>query len=232
MSAQRLYQPKLPSLASAIRIVSDLPAFLAQDLEREGAGVERLSVDRYLSILDALEHRALYDCSLLDIGCSSGFFSNAVCRNRLPAGDGRRRFARRALRICHDAFLRPLRAAREEYGLRHIEIVEAPIERFLAAKPVRSWDIVLCLSVLHHFYTGYGDHPERGQMTPRERRSLFKLIGKATGMVLYPEIDHARVPADFLSEFSERPGLRHSQVIGSSLSSAVGETRNLMELWK
>ena len=73
--SERLYQPKLPSLASAIRIVSDLPAFLAQDLEREGAGVERLSVDRYLSILDALEHRALYDCSLLDIGCSSGFFS-------------------------------------------------------------------------------------------------------------------------------------------------------------
>lgn len=229
--SERLYQPKLPSLASAIRIVSDLPAFLAQDLEREGAGVERLSVDRYLSILDALEHRALYDCSLLDVGCSSGFFSYlfavTACRQVTAVDDSRGAPSGYA----GDAFLRPLRAAREEYGLRHIEIVEAPIEQFLAAKPMRSWDVVLCLSVLHHFYTGYGDHPERGRMTARERRSLFKLIGKATGMVLYLEIDHARVPADFLSEFSEASGLSHSQVIGSS-SSAVGETRNLMELWK
>jgi SAM-dependent methyltransferase len=228
--AKRLYQPLLPNLASAIRIVSDLPAFLAQNLERENEGVERLCVDRYLQILNALENRALYDGSLLDIGCSSGFFSYlfaiTACRQVTAVDDSRAAPSG----YSDDAFLRPLRAARQEYGLRHIEIVDAPIERFLAAAG-RTWDIVLCLSVLHHFYTGYGDHPERGRMTARERRSLFRSIGRATGTVLYLEIDHGRVPADFLDEFSEASGLRHSQVIGSS-SSAVGETRNLMELWK
>ncbi|MGB6943707.1 MAG: class I SAM-dependent methyltransferase [Bryobacteraceae bacterium] len=227
---ERLYQPKLPDLASAIGIVSDLPAFLAQSLEHESEGVERLSVDRYLQILDAIESRALFDSSLLDIGCSSGFFSYlfaiTTCRQVTAVDDSRAALSG----YSDDAFLRPLRAARQEYGLDHIEIVDTPIERFLASAE-RIWDIVLCLSVLHHFYTGYGEHPDRGRMTPTERLSLFQSIGRTTGTVLYLEVDHGRVPADFLDEFSQASGLHHSRVIGSS-SSAVGETRSLMELWR
>jgi SAM-dependent methyltransferase len=227
----RIYQPPLPSLVSAIRIVSDLPDFLAQHLEQETSGAERSCMDRYLRILDALESRALFDCSLLDIGCSSGFFSYlfaiTFCRQVTAVDDSRAS----AFGYGGNAFLGPLRAAREEYGLHHIEIVDAPIERFLKEHAGRRWDVVLCLSVLHHFYTGYGDDPSRGRMNPLQLGSLFHAIGNATGTVLYLEVDHGRVPADFLEEFSEASGLHHNRVIGSS-SSPVGETRNLMEFWK
>ncbi len=227
----RLYQPPLPDLASAIRAVADLPGFLAKDFENEFQGIERLCIDRYLRILNAIESRGLYDCSLLDIGCSSGYFSYlfalSACRQVTAVDDSRAS----SFGYANDAFLRPLRDARDESGLRHIEIVDAPIERFLNEQRGRRWDVVLCLSVLHHFYTGYGDDPTKGQMTVRQRHSLFRAMGSSTGTVLYLEVDHGRVPGDFLTEFSEASGLAHCRVIGSS-SSAVGETRNLMELWR
>lgn len=228
---ERLYQPPLPNLAAAIGVVADLPAFLAQPFEQQIGEVERACIDRYLLILNALETRELFDGSLLDIGCSTGFFSYlfaiTACRQVTAVEDSRAA----ASGYGEDAFLRPLRAAKEKYRLRHIEIVDAPIEAFLAAEPERTWDIVLCLSVLHHFYTGYGDHPERGQLRPKERQRLFQAIGHATGTVLYLEVDHGRVPPDFLAEFMAAAGFRSSRLIGSS-SSAVGETREIVELWK
>ena len=228
---ERLYQPPLPDLASAIRAVADLPGFLARDFENEFPGIERLCVDRYLRILNAMESRGLYDCSLLDIGCSSGYFSYlfavSACRQLAAVDDSRAS----SFGYANDAFLGPLRKACDESGLQHVEIVDAPIERFLDKQKGRRWDVVLCLSVLHHFYTGYGDDPTKGRMTAEELRSLFRCIGSATGTVLYLEVDHGRVPGDFLAKFCEASGLAHCRVIGSSCS-AVGETRNLMELWR
>jgi hypothetical protein len=93
-----------------------------------------------------------------------------------------------------NAFLAPLRCAKREFGLEHLEIVDAPIERFLTEFPDRRWDIVLCLSVLHHFYTGYGDHLDTGRLTEEERASVFRAIGRVTRSVLFLEIDHGRVP--------------------------------------
>jgi SAM-dependent methyltransferase len=228
---ERLYQPRLPDLASVVNLVSDLPRFLGQDLTDETVGAERACFDRYLCILDALERRSLFDCSLLDIGCSNGFFAYlfavSLCRQVTAVEDERGALAG----YSENAFLGPLYKAKQEYALRHLEIADAPIERFLASCPERQWDVVLCLSVLHHFYTGYGDHPDRGRLTDAERRALFRAIGRATGSVLYLEVDHGRVPGDFFAEFSELGGFKGRATIGSS-ASAVGETRTLFEVWK
>lgn len=228
---ERLYQPPLPDLASAISLVADLPEFLSRSLAESICGAERACFDRYLRILNALELRCAFDSSLLDIGCSSGFFAYLfainLCREVTAVEDARGSSAG----YTEGAFLGPLKNARREYGLDHLEIVEAPIEEFLTSFPDRKWDVVLCLSVLHHFYTGYGDRPEIGQLSEPQRRRLFEAIGAATGSVLYLEFDHGRMPESFLNQFIELGGFNGCNVIGSSVS-AVGETRNLYELWK
>jgi SAM-dependent methyltransferase len=228
---ERLYQPHLPDLAFVINSIADMPRFLSEPLPDDTAGAERACLDRYLCILDALERRSLFDCSLLDIGCSNGFFAYlfavSLCRQVTAIEDARGALAG----YSEDAFLGPLCKAKRQYALEHIEIADAPIERFLAACPDRQWDVVLCLSVLHHFYTGYGDHPDRGRLTDEERRAVFRAIGRATGSVLYLEVDHGRVPADFFDEFSDLGGFKGRTAIGSS-ASAVGETRTLFEVWK
>ena len=228
---ERLYQPRLPDLASVIDSVADMPRFLSEPLWNGTLGAERACVDRYLSILDALERRSLFDCSLLDIGCANGFFAYlfavSLCRQVTAVDDARGALAGYG----KNAFLGPLKRVKREYALKHLEIAGAPIEQFLGAHPDRRWDVVLCLSVLHHFYTGYGDHPDRGRLTDEARRKLFQAIGRATGSVLYLEIDHGRTPDDFFAEFSDLGEFRGHSVIGSS-SSAVGETRILFEVWK
>jgi SAM-dependent methyltransferase len=228
---ERLYQSPLPGLATAIGIAANTEAFLRKDLQNTASRAERACLDRYLLILDALERRSLFDSSLLDIGCANGFFAYLfavmMCRQVTAVEDMRGASAG----YSENAFLNPLLQVRQEYALRHLEVIDAPIERFLTTYPDRQWDVVLCLSVLHHFYTGYGDNPAVGLLREETRRSLFAAIGRATGSVLYLEFDHGRVPESFLSEFENIGGFAGKAIIGSS-ASAVGETRNLYELWK
>jgi len=227
----RRYQPPLPDLAAALGMVTHTAAFLGRGWQDDPSGAERACYDRYLCILDSLERRSLFDCSLLDVGCANGFFAYlfavTLCRQVTAVEDMRGASAGYG----ENAFLAPLLRAQREAGLRHLKVLDAPIEEFLKSCPDRQWDVVLCLSVLHHFYTGYGDRPEVGRMGEDERRSLFAALGRATGRVLYLEFDHARVPEGFLSTFRDSGGFAGSAVIGSS-ASAVGDTRDLYELWK
>jgi hypothetical protein len=59
---------------------------------------------------------------------------------------------------------------------------------------------------------------------------LFRRIGQATGQVLYLEIDDGRAGPDFMDEFMDAAGFRNRRAIGSSCS-AVGQTRDLVEIW-
>lgn len=228
---ERLYQPPLPGLGAVINAITNLPGFLSEPVPGETSVGGRACFDRYLCILDALERRSLIDSSLLDIGCSSGFFAYlfavTACRQVTAVEDARGASAGYG----ENAFLAPLLRAKQQYALHHLEIIDKPIEQFLVASPDRQWDVVLCLSVLHHFYTGYGDHPDRGRLTEEERQDLFAAIGQATGSVLYLEVDHGRVPDEFFADFMKRGGFRGCALIASS-ASEVGETRNLFELWK
>jgi len=227
----RIYQPHLPDLSAVIAVAADLPMFLGQPLTARVLGAERACFDRYLRILDSIETHSLIDPSLLDIGCANGFFSYLLavttCRQVTAVDDARAS----SCGYSDNAFLEPLRQTQREHGLEHLEIVGAPVEQFLSEHPGRQWDIVLCLSVLHHFYTGYGDHTDTGRLTDEQRVSVFRAIGQATRSVLFLEVDHGRVPESFVPEFAELAGFKSVDPIGSS-ASAVGDTRVLFELWK
>src|ERR1019366_4743264 len=227
----RIYQPPLPALSAVIAAAADLPTLLSETLTSQISDAERACFDRYFRILDSIETNSLVDPSLLDIGCANGFFAYlfavTTCRQVTAVDDARGS----SCGYSDNAFLAPLHRAKREYGLEHLEIVGAPIEQFLTECPDRQWDIVLCLSVLHHFYTGYGDHPDMGRLTEENRASVFRAIGRATRSVLFLEIDHGRVPDSFLPEFVELAGFKSADPIGSS-ASAVGDTRLPFELWK
>ena len=154
----RIYQPPLPALSAVIAAAADLPTLLSETLTSQISDAERACFDRYFRILDSIETNSLVDPSLLDIGCANGFFAYlfavTTCRQVTAVDDARGS----SCGYSDNAFLAPLHRAKREYGLEHLEIVGAPIEQFLTECPDRQWDIVLCLSVLHHFYTGYGDH--------------------------------------------------------------------------
>jgi len=231
IETERIYQPPLPDLGSALSMVGDLPGFLHRSIDEKVGLAERACYDRYLRILNALELRSAFGSSLLDLGCANGFFAYLLtihlCSRATAVEDTRGSTAGYG----KSAFLEPLREAQRQYGLEQLEIVEQPIETFLASQPERRWDVVLCLSVLHHLYTGYGDRPEVGRMEAGERRRLFEAIGRATSSVLYLEFDHGRVPDDFLDDFASAGGFAHCQTLGSS-SSAVGDLRNIYELTK
>ena len=230
-SMGRIYQPPLPEVSAVIAAAADLPRFLSEPLMSRIHGAERACFDRYLRILDSIETHSLIDPSLLDIGCASGFFAYlfAVTTSRqVTAVDDARGSS---CGYSDNAFLAPLHSAKQEYGLEHLEIVDAPVERFLAECPDRRWDVVLCLSVLHHFYTGYGDQPHTGRLGTEERAGIFRAIGRATRSVLFLEVDQGRVPDGFLPEFVQLAGFRGADPIGSS-ASAVGDGRLLYELWK
>jgi SAM-dependent methyltransferase len=228
---ERLYQPPLPGLGTVLNTITNLSGFLSEPVSGHTPGAGRACFDRYLCILDALERRSLIDSSLLDIGCSSGFFAYlfavTACSQVTAVEDARGALAGYG----ENAFLAPLRRAKREYALHHLEIIDKPVEQFLIACPDRQWDVVLCLSVLHHFYTGYGDRPERGRLTEEGRQDLFVAIGRATGSVLYLEVDHGRVPDEFFADFMKWGRFRGCDLIASS-ASEVGETRSLFELWK
>jgi SAM-dependent methyltransferase len=227
----RIYQPHLPDVSVAIAAAADLPAFLGQPLTARVEGAERACFDRYLRILDSIETHSMIDPSLLDIGCANGFFAYlfaiTACRQVTAIDDARAS----SCGYSDNAFLAPLRQTKRELGLEHLEIVDTPMEQYLTECPGRQWDIVLCLSVLHHFYTGYGDDPDTGQLTDEQRVSVFRAIGQATRSVLFLEVDHGRVPESFVPEFVELAGFKGADPIGSS-ASAVGDTRLLFELWK
>ena len=227
----RLYQPPLPDLTAALDIVGNLPKFLSGSLPEGIQRAERCCFDRYLQLLNALEERSLFDCSLVDLGCAGGFFSYlfaiTLCRHVTAVEDGRSLWAG----YSKEAVLQPLFRAKKDHELGHLEIVEAAIEEFLTAHHGRQWDVVLCLSVLHHFFTGYGDDTQRGRLTEEERGSVFQAIGRATGTVLFLEVDHSRVPEDFVAEFVSAGEFRGYHALGSS-ASAVGDSRVLFEVWK
>ncbi|MEO7142859.1 MAG: hypothetical protein ABI165_05080, partial [Bryobacteraceae bacterium] len=134
-----------------------------------------------------------------------------------------------------EAFTAPLIRDCQKNGLRHVEVREQSIETFLveAEGQGRQWDAVLCLGVLHHFHTGYGDHPEAGQLDAAALRVLYERLGKVTRQALYLCVDTTRI-ADldaFLDELCRAGEFLRPKLLGWSCS-ATGQRRPLWEIRK
>lgn len=129
-----------------------------------GWGVIRRCDDRLGMMLNflAAAGRPLAELSVLDLACSYGWFVNEFAR-RGSAATG------------VDTDLAALKVGRIAYGLRPDQTVRSDLRTFLATSD-RTWDIVLFLSVLHHFVL----NPRRGR--PEE---LLRQVDRVTGSCLF-----------------------------------------------
>lgn len=236
VDGDRLYQA--PTAPIDV-ILSSLSAPLAFDewheyLLSSHGPYERICLDRYITILNRLLLCGLPNCSLLDLGCSSGFFASAFAltlASQVTAVEDERAAA---FGYRPDAFLQPLRAFVLQHGLKHIEVVDKPIESFLAVEADRrQWDVVLCLSVLHHYHTGYGDHVDVGALEADRRYALYQQLGAVTRRLLYLEIDSTRIGSQeqFFSDLCDL-GRFHTPIRVGWSCSAPGDRRAIWELMK
>jgi len=134
-------------------------------VEFDGAWhVVRRCDDRLAMILDFLRTagRPLPGASVLDLGCSYGWFVSQFSR-RGAAATG------------VDADDTALRVGRIAYGLGPEHLIQSDVLSFLSAG-TRKWDVVLLLSLLHHFALG---------RTPGSAADLLARIDRVTGSWLF-----------------------------------------------
>jgi len=129
-----------------------------------GWGVIRRCDDRLAMMLKFLASagRPLAGLSVLDVACAYGWFVNEFAQ-RGAAATG------------VDSDFAALRLGRIAYGLRPEQTVHADLRTFLSTCG-RKWDVVLLLSVLHHFVL----NPRRGR--PEE---LLRRVDRVTGSCLF-----------------------------------------------
>jgi SAM-dependent methyltransferase len=107
--------------------------------------------------------RPLPTLSVLDLACSYGWFVREFsARGSDALGVERDRAA--------------LKIGRIAYGLRAEQTVDADLQPFLSAASARRWDVVLLLSVLHHFVL------KRRGCTAEE---LLRRVDRITGSCLF-----------------------------------------------
>ncbi|HKX18784.1 MAG TPA: methyltransferase domain-containing protein [bacterium] len=142
-----------------------------ETVEFDGAwNVVRRCDDRLTMMLGflAASGRPLGTVSVLDIACSYGWFVDAFARRGAEA-------------VGVDADLSALKIGRIAYGLRPDQTVHSDLQTFLST-PGRTWDIVLLLSVLHHFVL----NPKRGRA-----EDLLRMADRVTGTCLFVDTGQA-----------------------------------------
>jgi hypothetical protein len=226
------YHPPLPEIADMAGLFSFWPDY--QILRPEYDEVDRICVDRLLLIRERILDLGLADRPILDLGGGSGYFSWVLYVTTASAVDLVEDERAREFGYNEASFTGELRARIERLGLDKLHVSNTSIEEFLAAEAGRrQWDVTLCLSVLHHFVTGYGDKQDKGRITYAELLALFRRIGQVTARALYVEVDSERIAnyEAFLADLQGEGQFTSSKVIGTSPSS-IGVTRNIIEFLK
>jgi hypothetical protein len=228
----RQYHPKLPEIADFAELFSFWPNY--QVLRPEFDEVDRICLDRLLLIRERMLDLGLADRPVLDLGGGSGYFSWALYVTTASSVDLVEDERARGFGYNEASFTGELRARIERLGLDNLRVSNASIEEFLAAQAGHGqWDVTLCLSVLHHFLTGYGDRRDVGRIAYAELLDIFRRIGEVTARALYIEVDSERIAnyESFLSDLQGEGRFATSSVIGTSPSS-IGVPRNVIEFLK
>ena len=228
----KLYHPPLPAPGELFGLLSFWPDY--QALSADSPHVDRICVDRLLLIRERLVDLGVVDGSVLDLGGGTGYFSWALYVVNASAVDLVEDERARTAGYGDESFTKEIKSRIVELDLQSLVVHDQSIEAFLEQHAgSRRWDVTLCLSVLHHFVTGYGDNPDVGRRKYSEVRALFRRIGQVTGRCAYIELDDERVGdlEGFLDDFMTEGGFSSRSVIGISHSS-IGVPRNLVEFLK
>lgn len=226
------YHPPLPTLSDLYSLFSFWPDY--QKLMAMDHVVDRICADRLLLIRERLLDQGLVDGSILDLGGGTGYFSFALYILNASQVDLVEDERARSSGYGDESFANEIRSRIVELDLKNLFVHDQPIETFLEQHAgSQSWDVTLCLSVLHHFINGYGDNPEVGRRSYSDVRKIFRQIGKVTKRCAYIELDGERVESEahFLEDLLIEGGFSAMRVIGIS-HSAIGVPRNVVEFLK
>lgn len=128
-------------------------------------GLVRRCGDRLAMMLDFLAGvgRPFAAMSVLDLACSYGWFVHEFAAHGAAA-------------MGVDSDLAALKIGRIAFGLRDDQTVHSHLRTFLSASAGHTWDVVLLLSVLHHFVL----RPSRGR--PED---VLRQVDRVTGSCLF-----------------------------------------------
>lgn len=152
--------------------------------------VERFTFDRAIVISNYLLNK-VKNPVVLDLGASGGVFSY-VLKIRLDAHvtavDDDRYITIQGEN--QHSSIKSMKKRLDEMNVQGIIPINSSIEEFVKKMPpVPMYDAVLLLNILHHFYTGYGQFSEYGQLSWEETKELLRQIGDITKKYLFFEVN-------------------------------------------
>ncbi len=155
------------------------------------SNVERFTIDRAVSIVNYLREKGNKYNAVLDLGASGGLFAivlRMALNVHVTAVDDDRYITVQGEES--SSSINEMKNRIEQNNIKQIIPVNSSIELFLdQLPPFALYDCVLFLNVLHHFYTGYGQLSNYGQLSWDETKKLIEKIGKITSKYLFFEIN-------------------------------------------
>lgn len=226
------YHPPLPNLEQVCSLFSFWPDYIP--LVPERTDVDRICLDRLLVIRERMIDRGLMNSSILDLGGGSGYFSwmlylTAASRVDIVEDQRAKQFG-----YNEESFTDDIVQKKQKLNANKLFIHNTSIENFLTqVVENQAWDVTLCLSVLHHFVTGYGDNKNVGRLKYNQILDIFKLIGEVTRRSAFIEVDPERITnyEKFMNDLLDYGGFESMNIIGSS-HSGIGVERNIIEFVK
>lgn len=198
-------------------------------------GVERACIDRLSMIIRDTRKSNVTSPTVLDLGCSGGFFSIGLAASidaHVTGVDDNR-----YIKIQGEDWLSSIEESEKRaknLNIESVNFIEAPIEDFLLKrKHYYGFDYVLCLNILHHFYKGYGNLTQEGKLEKHIYLDLVKKIGQLTKEAMYYETNCSFFDNydESLLEIYHYGGFSSLNMIGGS-PAADGEQRILWKFQK
>lgn len=152
--------------------------------------LDRICMDRAVMIEKGMRsHFDPQGRSLLDIGCQTGFFSHYFARRGMHAtgiDSNSHNTVKGTTLDAQTSVIQTAQRLARQYGVaERCQFRESDIQSALSSLP--SFDVVLCLSFLHHLFdVGIG----YGVKKPIDVRKLVADIAQKAKHLLYVELDH------------------------------------------
>ena len=184
----------------------------------ESIAGNRPSTDRAVLMRDDLVELGLLESrgSLLDIGCNIGFFCHYFESLGFQSTGVDNSSHNQSERFTLANSIAVARQLNQRYGL-NSDFHDADAVDYLRGRK-EPFDVVLLLSVFHHYFLGYP--LQSGKFDPmHEAREFIGQVQRITGRVLYLEYDEevAVLPTNELISFlRDRAGFADVKVIGHS----------------
>lgn len=182
--------------------------------------VERFTFDRAVAIANFLRDKKEKKVTVLDLGSSGGVFSvvlKMTMDSHVTAVDDDRYILIQD--EDEDSSIERMRGRLDQKNIPDIITVNSSIETFLQELPaVPLYDVVLLLNVLHHYYTGYGQCSDYGQLKEEDIRLLINKLGIITNKYLFFEVNSLLINGyeTYLSDIMYQGGFKKIEYVTRS----------------